>query len=99
MAEQNKTTRWHVIVSGQVQHVGFRYSACYLARGLCLTGWVDNLPDGRAELEVQGPAALLHRLLLQLKSRPYVRITELEIREIEPLPCDRAFEIRDCGET
>ena len=39
--------RWHILFSGKVQHVGFRYTAYYIARDLGLTGWVDNLPDGR----------------------------------------------------
>ena len=39
--------RWHLLFTGQVQHVGFRYTAYYLARDLGLTGWVDTLPDSR----------------------------------------------------
>ena len=31
-------TRWHVIFSGRVQHVGFRYTAYYFTRDLYLTG-------------------------------------------------------------
>ena len=50
--------RKHIIFSGRVQGVGFRYTACYLARPLGLTGWVKNLWDGDVEMEVQGdPAA------------------------------------------
>ena len=55
-------TRWHVIFSGRVQHVGFRYTAYYFTRDLYLTGWVDNRPDGTVEMEVQGPPLLLQRL-------------------------------------
>ena len=74
--------RWRVVFSGRVQHVGFRYTAYYLAKALYLTGWVDNLPDGRVEMEAQGPVALLRRLVLQLKSRPHIRITDMEIEEL-----------------
>ena len=49
-----ETVRWRVLFSGKVQHVGFRYTAYYLARELYLTGWVDNLPDGRVAMEAQG---------------------------------------------
>ncbi len=33
---ETNTVRWHMTFSGRVQHVGFRYTACYLARGLYL---------------------------------------------------------------
>ena len=46
--------RKHIYFSGQVQGVGFRYRATNAARANGLTGWVDNLWDGRVEMEVQG---------------------------------------------
>ena len=52
-------TRWHIVFSGHVQHVGFRYTAMYLARKQGLTGWVKNLPDGSVLLEAQGPSSQL----------------------------------------
>ena len=39
--------RKHIYFSGQVQGVGFRYRATNAARANDLTGWVDNLWDGR----------------------------------------------------
>lgn len=42
--------------AGHVQGVGFRYSVKQLATGFEVTGTVRNLPDGRVELRVQGPA-------------------------------------------
>jgi len=44
----------HVIYSGVVQGVGFRYSCRHLAKGFDVTGWVKNLEDGRVEMWVQG---------------------------------------------
>ena len=44
--------RKHIFFAGCVQGVGFRYRALYAARGLGLTGWVQNLWDGRVEMEV-----------------------------------------------
>ncbi len=75
--------RWRIVFSGLVQHVGFRYTAYYLARMYELTGWVDNLDDGRVLLEVQGDITQLRRFLLQLKNKPNLRISGAEIREIE----------------
>lgn len=49
--------RKHILVSGYVQGVGFRFCTCHCARKHYLTGWVRNLDDGRVELEVQGDYA------------------------------------------
>ena len=67
--------RWHILFSGRVQHVGFRYTAYYLARGLGLTGWVQNLPDGRVEIELQGARSQLRRMLLRLKEQKHMMIS------------------------
>ena len=40
--------------SGRVQGVGFRYTTLGLARGYAVTGYVQNLPDGRVELVAEG---------------------------------------------
>ncbi len=93
MNEQNNV-RWHVIFSGRVQHVGFRYTAYYMARELGLTGWVDNLPDGRVEMEVQGPPPKLRKLLIQLKTKPVIYIERSDIRELPLKKLERKFSVR-----
>ena len=48
-------TRRHVLVHGQVQGVGFRYSAREAAWRLDLLGWIRNRTDGRrVEIVVEG---------------------------------------------
>ncbi len=47
--------RVHILYTGRVQGVGFRYTAQSIARGYEVTGWVRNLPDGRVELVAEGP--------------------------------------------
>ena len=92
--EQSASVRWRIRFSGSVQHVGFRYTAYYLARCLCLTGWVDNLPDGSVLMEVQGSVTQIRKLLVQLKSQPHLHITDLQITEIEKVPFERRFSVR-----
>lgn len=49
--------------SGDVQGVGFRYTAQHVARGFAVTGFVRNLPDGRVELVAEGEQKELERFL------------------------------------
>jgi len=46
--------RMQVFYSGNVQGVGFRYTAKTVATGFEITGTVRNLPDGRVELVAEG---------------------------------------------
>lgn len=46
--------RLHVLYSGRVQGVGFRYMVKQMAQGYEVTGLVRNLPDGRVELVTEG---------------------------------------------
>jgi len=46
--------RMQVRYSGQVQGVGFRYTARSVAAGYDVTGFVRNLPDGGVELVAEG---------------------------------------------
>ena len=43
--------RKHIFFSGDVQGVGFRYRSFYIAQSLGLAGWVENLWDGRVEMD------------------------------------------------
>ena len=49
--------------SGDVQGVGFRYTAQSVARGFAVTGFVRNLADGRVELVAEGKAEEIERFL------------------------------------
>lgn len=48
--------RRRILYSGAVQGVGFRWTAAAAIRGVPVTGYVRNLPDGRVELLVEGAA-------------------------------------------
>lgn len=42
---------------GRVQGVGFRYRTCEVARRYAVVGTVQNLPDGRVKVLVEGEMA------------------------------------------
>ena len=83
--------RKHIYFSGRVQGVGFRYSAIYLARPLGLTGWVENLWDGRVEMEVQGDENAIAELLRGLRTQRFIIIDDIEIRTIPLVEDERGF--------
>lgn len=72
--------RVRVLVAGRVQGVFFRASTREVARQLGLTGWVRNLPDGRVEMLVEGPADAVDRLLRWARTGPdNAHVTHLEV--------------------
>lgn len=56
-----------VYYEGKVQGVGFRYTVRTMARGFDVTGWVQNLPDGRVELQVAGDAEEVQAFLQEIR--------------------------------
>ena len=46
--------RLHILYTGRVQGVGFRYTTKTVACGFDVTGEVRNLSDGRVELVAEG---------------------------------------------
>jgi acylphosphatase len=44
----------HIIYTGRVQGVGFRFTAERIARRYELFGFVKNLPTGQVEMVIQG---------------------------------------------
>ncbi len=77
----------HLLFSGRVQGVGFRWTLLRLAEDLRLGGWVRNLPDGRVEALVQGEAERIERLIETLEGGPgAIRITGIEREAVEARP-------------
>jgi acylphosphatase len=62
--------RVHVLVSGRVTGVGFRYFVQRWALRLALTGWVRNLPDESVETVAEGDEQALQDFVRCLKEGP-----------------------------
>ena len=74
------TVAYMVHYTGGVQGVGFRATTAHLARAYPVTGWVRNLPDGRVQILVEGPAERVDAFLLAV--RAYWRVyLDGELRE------------------
>ena len=84
-----------IIFEGRVQGVGFRYQAKQIAMGFDLTGWVQNLDDGRVELQVMGDSAELDAFLTAIDDSDLNGlIRDREICDVPALTGVRGFEIR-----
>ena len=53
----------HLLISGRVQGVGFRFSMCEAALGHGARGWVRNRRDGRVEAVVDGDETAIAAML------------------------------------
>ena len=70
----------HIIVSGMVQGVGFRYFVYDRAVRLSLNGYVKNLYNGDVEIEVEGERSLIEELLKEVKIGPRAaHVTDVKI--------------------
>lgn len=85
----------HFYVSGRVQGVFYRATACEVARRLGLTGWVRNLPDGRVEALACGEPDALQAFEAWLWEGPsHARVDAVAASE-QPAQDDlRGFRVR-----
>ena len=74
----------HLIISGRVQGVGFRYSMLAEARRLGVTGWVRNRRDGTVEAVVDGdPAAVAAMVKWAGAGPPGARVTDVAVGDAD----------------
>ncbi|HEV3343051.1 MAG TPA: acylphosphatase [Pirellulales bacterium] len=72
--------RREVLYSGRVQGVGFRYTTREIAERFNVTGYVENLSDGRVELVAEGEPAEIDRFLAAVEERLARYIASTQIR-------------------
>ena len=89
---KEKEIRKHLIFSGRVQGVGFRYRAMNIAQMLGLTGWVKNRWDGKVEMEVQGKREEIGKMISMLYQQRFIWIEDIEEKEI-PVEKESSFSI------
>ena len=69
----------HILYSGRVQGVGFRYTVRDLAEGLGITGWVRNLRDGKVEILAEFEENILNDFLEQVRGEFSAYIRDVQI--------------------
>lgn len=69
------------IVSGRVQHVGYRARVVTMAKTLELKGYVRNLPDGRVYVVAEGERPDIERFSRALRIEdPLIKVEDIQIR-------------------
>ena len=75
----------NAIVSGKVQHVGYRSRVVTMARTLDLKGCVRNLEDGRVYVLAEGDRADLERFCRAIRMEdPLIRVEDIQVRLSPP---------------
>jgi acylphosphatase len=92
MASNEPADGIHVLASGRVQGVGFRYFVKQSADALGVAGWVRNLRDGRIEVVLRGPPEAVQSVLDQIGRGPRGALVE----EVTTRPA-LADELRGAG--
>ena len=90
-----KIIRKHIVFSGQVQGVGFRWRAMQAAKLYDCTGWCRNNRDDSVTMEIQGEEEAIDRVIESIESGRYVWIHNMEVTEMEPDLNERGFGVRD----
>ena len=94
-AVSGTVVRKHMVFSGLVQGVGFRWRARHAAEAFGVTGWVRNEADGSVTMELQGPEEQLARVLESLERGVYIRVETCSSFGIPVIPGERGFVTRD----
>ncbi|MEV1132078.1 acylphosphatase [Agromyces sp. NPDC049794] len=78
--------RRRVIVHGEVQGVGFRYTARLEAGRIGVAGWVRNRRDGAVEAEIEGDEASVGQMIEWLaQGPPGAVVRRTDVTELEPI--------------
>jgi acylphosphatase len=82
---EGAAVRVRVFVEGRVQGVSFRYYAWHEAGRLGISGWVQNLPDGRVEAVYEGSRAAIEEMLTWTKHGPVMaHVTSMAVYDENP---------------
>ena len=83
----------HIIFSGRVQGVGFRYTAQRIARRYDLAGYVRNLPNGSVEMFAQANSENITECLRDIAESFGSYIRDTNIQDSPPNPNIHSFDI------
>ena len=74
----------HVLYSGNVQGVGFRFTCISIAHQLKIVGWIRNLPGGGVELVAEADEEILKDMLSRVNGEFSQYIDNADIQWFDP---------------
>ena len=83
--------RKHIVFTGLVQGVGFRWRARQAAALYGCTGWCRNDWDGSVTMEIQGKEEAIDQVIRSIEAGRYVRIRNMDVTPLCPEPDERGF--------
>ncbi len=83
----------HVIFTGRVQGVGFRFTVFNVANRCQLTGMVRNIASGDVEMIVQGHPKDIANCIKNIKETYTAQVREIKTEEITINPKYQDFKI------
>ena len=90
-----KSVRSHIIVSGDVQGVSFRYYTKQKANSLGLKGWIRNLSSGEVEAIFEGHEDGIKEMIEWCKKGPWLsKVNNVKVKFSDYKGEFENFEIR-----
>ena len=87
--------RYSIIVDGKVQGVGFRYFTQITAHTLNLTGFCENLMNGKVKIEVQGLEEDIHSFIGKIKiGNNFCRVDNIDLINIPLINGEKKYKIK-----
>ncbi|MFE8701443.1 acylphosphatase [Cytobacillus sp. FJAT-54145] len=85
----------HIMVSGKVQGVGYRYFAQMKAVQYGIKGWVRNSDDNSVEIVAVGEQEQVDQFVKVLREgNPFSKVTNVEISQLEESSSFQSFKIK-----
>lgn len=94
MLTKRKTVRKYIRFYGQVQAVGFRWTAMQAAKLYGVTGWVRNEYDDSVSMEIQGTERQIDDVIAAIDRGTYIVIERMEVKKLDTLEEERGFRVK-----
>ncbi|MBE5959514.1 MAG: acylphosphatase [Lachnospiraceae bacterium] len=86
--------RYIITFFGDVQGVGFRFTACHAAQAYSCTGWVRNEYDGSVTMEIQGTEAEINKVLERIEKGCFISIDRIDKKSIATVDDEWGFDTK-----